>query len=226
MGAEKQLERDLLIAALPEDVTRVKVIDEKGTERWRSLSDILPMDELVVVGGKVAIMKGNPGRKPRPPIPKMPPASSQVVADLQAAKQYRLETDPLMVQLEESVDDDAILYHVMRGLAEESVSLLFERHEAEREGKETSAVSIRRVNALRTLADTYLKRKEQLSAKMIDLSSPAFTRLFQFMLDTFRDAMSNGGISRDQVETVFTQLAKRMADDPWEQEARMKMKGA
>jgi hypothetical protein len=179
-----------------------------------------------VVSGKIVTMSSRPGRRPKPPIPRLPPPATDTVADLVAAKQYHFENDPLLLQMEQDVDHDLILFHVMKGLAQEAVSLQFERSEAERTGKETSAVSVRRVNALRTLADTFLKRKEQLANKVIDLGSPAFSRLFQFMLDTFREAMLNGGIGRDQVETVFTQLSKRMADDTWETEARNRMKGA
>lgn len=230
MGAEKQSERDLLLAQISGEACRVKVIDEKGAERWRDVSEgieaVLPTDELVLLHGKLQTMKNPPGRRPRPPVPKMPKPTTDVVAELVAFKQHLLESDPLLAQLEKDPDDDFILFSVMRGFAEEAVSLQFERIEAERNGTETSAISMRRINALRTLGDTFLKRKELLANKTIDLGSPAFARLFSFMLETFRESALNAGVPRDQVETVFTKLSKRMQDETWEVEARNRMKGS
>jgi hypothetical protein len=230
MGAEKQTERELLLAQVAGQACRVKVIDEKGAEKYRDISSgieaILPTDELVVVGGNLVTMRGTPGRRPKPPPPKMPAPATTLVAELVAAKQHLVDTDQLLAQLDVDLDDEAILYHVMRGFAEEAASIRFERLEAERQGTETSALSGRRINALRTLGDTFLKRKELLANKVIDLNSPAFIRLFKFMLDSFREAMINGGVPRDQTESVFTQLSKRMADETWESEARTRMKGA
>jgi hypothetical protein len=230
MGAEQQSDRELLLAQISEDVCRVKVIDDKGAERWRDLSEgldaILPTDEFVVVGGKLVTMKSPPGRRPKPPVPKMPKPATALVADLVAAKQYLVDNDPLLAQLGRDLDNEAILYHVMQGFAEEAVSLQFERREAERTGEETSAISMRRVTTLGKLGDLFLKRKELLANRVIDLDSPAFTRLFNFMLETFRESMLNGGVPRDQVETVFTKLSKRLADETWGSEARSRMKGS
>lgn len=230
MAAEKREERELLLQQIPADAQRVKVIDEKGAERWREVSDglerILPTDELVTVGGKLVTMKERPGRRPKPPIPKMPAPTSQIAGELAAAKQHMIDNDALLRQIGLSIDDDAVLFHVLFGFAVEAASLQFERLEAEREGKETSAVSMRRVNTLGKLGELFLKRKELLANRVIDLDSPAFTRLFQFMLETFREAMHNGSVPRDQVETVFTQLSKRMSDETWAYEARIRMKGA
>ena len=114
----------------------------------------------------------------------------------------------------------------MQGFAQEAASLNFERVEAERTGKETSQLSIRRINALKALGETWIKRKEQLSGRQIDLESPAFRKLFEFMLECFRESMHNGGISRDQAETVFVALSARMVEETWEEEARKKMRGA
>lgn len=226
MTAEKQDPR----ALIPSDAVRVKVIDEKGQEKWRDVTEgaegILASDEIVLEKGKPVAMRTKPGRKPKGPAPKMPAPTTEAVAQLQVAKDYFIENDPLMQRIDQNIDDDQVLHLIMRGFAEESASLTFERREAERTGKETSQLSIRRINALRNLGDVFLKRKEQLAGKVIDMDSPAFAKLFTFMTETFREALINGGVGPDQVEVVFQSLARRMGDETWAQEARNRMKGS
>lgn len=218
-----------ILALIPKDAKRVKVRTEKGHEKYRDISDgldaILPSDEIVLNGNTPVTMKSTPGRKKKTPAPKAPAPVNQTVAALVAQKQAFFDNDPLLKQVEENVESEDTLLLVMRGYAQESASLEFERMEAERNGTETSQLSIRRINALKALSDTWIKRKEQLSAKTIDMESPAFSRLFAFMLDTFREAMLAGNVPRDQAETVFARLSDRMTDETWETEANNKMKG-
>ena len=230
MEAERQSTRDEILALIPKDAKRVKVTTEKGQERWRDveggdLGAILEGDEIVLLSGQPVVMKTKPGRKVKAPAPKAPPAVSQTVAQVQLARQYFFDNDPLLQQLAKGVDSEDVLHLVMHGFAQEAASLEFERQEAERSGKETSQLSIRRINALKALGETWIKRKEQLSGRTIDMDSPAFSTLFGFMLEGFREAMLKGGVPRDQAETVFVSLSERMADEAWEQEARNRMKG-
>lgn len=228
--AAKKLTRDAIIALIPADAKRVKVKTEKGHEKWRDITGgmdgILDSDEILLVSSKPVTMNKVPGRKKKTPAPKAPAPVNQTVANLIAQKQAFFDNDPLLKQIENAVDAEDVLHLVMQGFAQESASLQFERVEAERTGKETSQLSIRRINALKALGETWIKRKEQLSGKIIDLESTAFQRLFGFMLDTFRESMLKGNVPRDQVETIFSRLSERMNDDTWEQEAQNKMKGA
>lgn len=231
MGAQKQDPvRDQLLALIPPDATRVKVHDEKGHERYRDITGgydaILQGDKIIVLSGKPVTMKGKPGRRKKAPTPKAPPPVNQIVASLQAAKEAFFSSDPLLQQIDSGVESEDLLHLVMRGFAQEAASLNFERIEAERNGKETSTLSIRRINALKALGETWIKRKEQMSGRTIDLESPAFVALFTFMLDTFRETMLQGNVPRDQAEIVFARLSDRMDDETWEQEARNKMRGA
>lgn len=221
--------RDDILALIPPDAMRVKVKTEKGHEKYRDISngldEILPTDQIVLVSSKPVTMKNAPGRKKKAPLPKAPAPVNQMVANLVVQKQAFLDNDPLLQQIEDNVESEDTLLLVMRGYAQESASLEFERTEAERLGKETSQLSIRRINALKALSDTWIKRKEQLSGKTVDMASPAFSRLFSFMLDTFRESMLNGNVPRDHAETVFARLSDRMNDETWETEAQNKMKG-
>lgn len=222
--------RDDLLELIPKDAKRVLVIDEKGQERWRDLEEkgfdaIFDTDEILLKDGRPRVMKDKPGRRKKTPAPKPPPAVTQTVADLMKAKKSFIENDELLKQLDKGIDSEEVLTLVMREYAEESASLKFERHEAERNGKETSQLSIRRINALKALGETWIKRKDQLSGKTIDLASPAFVRLFDFILETFRESLHRGGVSEDLAETIFVNVSERITDETWDEEARRKMRG-
>jgi len=228
----KDLTRDERLALIPLDATYVQVMTEKGHERYRpvdpvnkNFEKVLDTDEIVLKNGRPTIMTKKPGRKKKSAPPKLPTASTAKNAQTQQEKQKFFDHDALLNQIEKGVESEDILLLVMRGFAQEAASLEFERLNAEAEGKETSQLSIRRINALKAIGETYLKRKDQLAGKTIDMESPAFSRLFGFMLETFREAMLAGGVSRDHVETIFARLSDRMSDETWEQEARNKMKG-
>lgn len=231
MKVATQLTREEELALIPSDAKRVKVKDELDAFRWRDIEKskdtILDGDRIQYHKGEPLVTKAQPGRKKKSatssagaPVPVSP-----VAAQVKAAKAAHIKRDALRKSVAQSVDSEDVLHYAMMAFAEESASLGFERTEAERKGKETSQLSIRRIGAIKALVDSWLKRKDQLAGKMIDLDSPAFATLFAFMVETFREAMLTGGVPPDQVETIFVALNERMLDDTWEQEARNRMKG-
>ena len=226
---DKKLTQEEALALIPAGAKRVKVIDEMGSEKWRNieegLDEIQDKDHIPLVGGKPSVSMKQPGRKRKTPKAASPGPVNPNVAALQHEKESYLKKDPLLKQLYKGVDSEDVLHLAMMGFADEAASLGFERHEAERQGKETSQLSIRRINALKAIAETWIKRKEQLAGKLIDMNSPAFKRLFEFMTDTFREVMFNSGIPEDQAETIFVALSERILDETWELEARNRMKG-
>lgn len=228
----KSLTRDDILSLIPPDAVRVKVLTAEGHEKYRTIDpsegnfeQILDTDEIVLLSGSPITMNKVPGRKKSSPPPSLPKPTTTKNAQTQRDKIAWLDHDPLLKQIEKGVESEDILLLVMRGFAQEASSLEFERVTAEADGKETSQLSIRRINALKALGDAWIKRKEQLAGKTIDMASPAFSRLFEFMTETFREAMLAGGIPRDQAETVFARMSERMSDETWEQEAQNKMKG-
>jgi hypothetical protein len=138
-------------------------------------------------------------------------------------KQDALRDDGILNQAKDDPDSPDVLYGVMLGLSEEAASIRFERTEAERTGKETSQLSGRRINALKAVGDTWLKRREQIITRGIDLDSPAFRTVTEFLLETVREAMHATGVRTEMVETVFSKLS-HMLDDEWEAEARNRVK--
>ena len=215
-------DRQAILDSLDPEVTRIQVQNEKGQPKWRSLSDLSDNDTIVLrEDGSPYVMKGKPGRKAAVDLDPANP----VVAEIMRRKEDSLKKDPIVIQTKETPESSDVLNQVLSALAEEAASLGFERHEAEWQGKETSQISVRRINALKAVGETWLRRKEQISTKEIDLESSAFKALFEFIMNTFQGALEDSGMRPEMVETVFAKISNRLEDD-WENEARNRMKNS
>lgn len=213
-------EKKEILDNLSEDVKRIKVEDENGQKKWRDIDGLHDTDSIILkANGEPYLMNTKPGRKANPKIQ----AANEVVGEKIRQKNIQEDHDPLLRTIKADPDGNRVLDHILTGLAEEAFSLKYERSEAERQGQQTSAISVRRVNALKALGDTYLKRKEQISTSSVDMDSNAFKILFEFILETFRGAMEDSNLRTEMIETVFAKLTKRLESN-WEDEAKNKMK--
>jgi len=218
----KKLERDELLRLIPNGAKRVAVVDELGKEKWRKVDEVLDTDLIQFKAGKPRTMKRDPGRKKDPTAA---PAVSEHVEGLIKAKYKALDEDPLTTVIGRDPESIDVLHEVMRGIAQESASLEFERKEAERKGEDTRQVSVSRLQALKAVGDTWIKRAEQLQAKGVNLSSPEFKLLFGFIVRTFREVMVDAGLRRENIDRIFSLLSQRLEDETWEDEARAAMRG-
>jgi hypothetical protein len=198
----------------------VQVIDNNGKQGWKKPGEVLLTDTICTgKDGKPVVMSGKPGR---PAKVKLLPATAQI-AEQMKAKEKALESDEILQSVRGTPDSDDVLNHIIGGLAEEAASMRFEREEAERHGVETSKLSVRRVDALKKTADVWLKRREQVAAKSMDLDGPAFQAVFGLIMETFREALEESGMRPEMRETVFTKLGKKL-DESWKAEAKARMK--
>jgi hypothetical protein len=212
----------LLKAAQDAGAVRVQVKDEKGKLRYRDLDKLADSDVIQTKkDGSPVVMMTKPGR--RETKSKAGPASA-VVAHLMQQKQQSMASDPLLGVVKDTPESHGVLQHAMVVLAEETASIGFERKEAERQGDPTSQLSARRINAVKALVDTWLKRQDQIVSKAIDLDSPALESLMGFVMETFRGAMSDTNISEDTIRTVFARISKAWESDEWKSEAKARMK--
>lgn len=209
-----------ILATLPANVTRVQVSDEFGKIKFKQIADIQPADTILFNGsGSPVVMTGKPGRKTKPVMK----AANDNIAEMLRAKEQAVGDDELLDTIKHNPEGSTVLDFVMTGLAEEAASLAFERTEAERKGDSTSQISMRRINALKAVGDSWIKRKEQIASGGVDMDSPAFKRLFEFILDTFREALEEDvGARPEMIETIFTALSRRL-DDDWTRDATKKM---
>jgi hypothetical protein len=218
---KKTQSKKTLLASLPSDATRVKVKDEFGATKWREVGAVFDTDELLLKDNAPITMKGKPGRRAAT---KLEP-STEAAAEVMRQKQIALSKDPISKLADSTPESPDVLHEVMKAMSEEAASIVFERHEAERKGKETSNLSMRRINALKSIGDTWLRRKEQLSGKEIDLDSVVFKALFGFIMDTFKESLSESGLRPEMVDTVFAKLGSKL-DEEWSSDARNRMKNA
>jgi hypothetical protein len=221
---------------IPAGATRVQVEDEYGKLIWRKPSEVLNTDTIRInfKTGEPYVMFGTPGSpssspantaKPPPPPPPNAPSQNHKanINQLQQRKQTKLSSDAVFDQTKKNADSSEVLTHVLVGLAEESASLAFEREEAERRGESTSQISLRRVNALRAVGDTWIKKKELMSSKSLDLDSKTFKRVFGHIAETFRKACDEAGVRPELAESVFATFGKMVDDPEWLIDAKKAM---
>ena len=217
---------------IPAGATRVQVEDEYGKLIWRKPSEVLDTDTIRInfKTGEPYAMFGKPGQPSsnnanvkQTPVntPSSPHPNSQTnINQLQQRKQTKLNSDAVFDQTKKNADSSEVLTHVLVGLAEESASLAFEREEAERRGQSTSQISLRRVNALRAVGDTWIKKKELISGKSLDLQSKAFRKAFGHIAETFRKACDEAGVRPELAESVFATFGKMVDDPEWITDAK------
>ncbi len=212
--------RSVLLRQVPEGTSRIKVRDIQGKIRYREM-DQLADDDVIQIkkDGTPVVMKSHPGRKQA--IELVP--ANDVIKEILKRKREVLDDDYILKALKANPDSPDVLHQVIAAIGEEAASMGFERMEAERKGESTIGVSSKRVVALRSVADTWLKRQEQLAERLIDLDSQAFKVLFRYIMDTFRESMTSTHLRPEQVDTVFARLST-MLNDEWEAEAKNRMK--
>ena len=206
---------------IPEGVVRLKVIDDKGHIKFRKLEDLQQGDTPSLNDSGLPVFVE--GRIGKPKKEEALPPASPLIGDLLRIKQGQLRNDPILQAAESAPESSEVLNQVVLAIGEEAASLRFERMEAERKGTDTSQLSMRRVAALKAIGDTWIKRKEQIQSRVIDLESPPFQALFQFITETFVRAMQGAGVRQELADSVIAQFAKQL-DDSWKNEAKTRMK--
>jgi hypothetical protein len=172
--------------------------------------------------GKPIVMLQEPGRPRKVEVE----PNSEAIAEMLRLKKEEGGRSKIIKALKEDPDSLKGLDALILGMAEEQESIRFERTVAEKHGKDTSTLSIRRSQALRAIAETLLKKRELATAKEIDLSSPTFKVLLRFILETVQEAMRASGLPEDAINDVFTKFGKKMNATEWEADARRSMKTA
>ena len=95
-------------------------------------------------------------------------------------------------------------------IAEEISHLKWERRKASKDGKNTAAYTIGRINGLRSLAETIIRKKESDTSDNFDLKSPKMRKLFEIWMSTFYESMEKSGVNREIIDVVFQQIKADM----------------
>lgn len=222
-SAQDKKRRADLLAKVPPSATKIQVITAKGEKKWRDLADLADDDTIQTkASGDPIVMRAKPGRKSQIHVG---PANATVAAIL-LRKQASMTRDPLLTTIGASPDSPDVLHEIIKGLGEETASLRFEREEAARDGKDTTSISSKRVQALRATAETWLKRADQLGGKLIDLDGAPYHALFRHQMESLKEAMLSARMRPEQIEMVFTKFADIVDGEDWKNEANIRMKKA
>jgi len=209
-----------LLAKVPVWASRIKVKDEKGQGVYRTREEILDSDEIQTKkDGTPIVMRSAPGRRKDPVLTPATP----IVAAIMKRRAETIQVDPILEVARRDPESSDLLQQVVLAVGEEAASLKFEREEAERAGQDPSNISVKRISALKTLSDTWLRRKEQIASRDLDLQSPGFKSVFRFILETIQEAMNGSGMSAEMIETVMAKAAQMFNDD-WDNEAKNRLK--
>lgn len=211
---------------IPNGATRVQVKNEYGKLVWKMPTEIEPEDTVQInpKTGEAYVMYGTPGAPSSAPnVSAQKHSPSVSLNNLQSRKKSKISSDKVLEETKKAPESENVLTQVLVGLAEESASLAFEREEAERRGEATSQISLRRVNALKAVGDTWLKKKEIMSSKSIDLESKAFKKLFGHIAETFRRACDEAGVRPELAESVFATFGNLVDDPEWVMDAKKAM---
>ena len=208
---------------IPFGATRVQVKDEDDNPRWRKVDEIRDTDRIQLNPStqKPYTMSNSPGRRKKTP---------EQISDEEGRrrigrKRQSLRQDTIRAIARKDPESSDVLQEVMVAISEEAAALKFEREEADRKGdKGVVQISLKRVQALRAIGDTWLKRKELVSSGEIDIEGPEFEKLLTFIFETFGTALEKSGVRGELGEAIFSNLAKLLGEKTWKTEARKRMK--
>lgn len=216
-----KIRQEELLAKIPPGTTRVYVCTEIGKLKYKDIDQLADSDEIQVNGsGDPIVMKGKPGRKKNINIAPI----NSTVTEILKRKQVSLQTDAVLQVAKSDPESPNVLHQVVLALGEEAASINFERQEAERKGEDTTQISGKRIQALKAMADTWLKRKEQLVTRGVDIDSPAFKALFKYIVETMMQSMESTGVRAEMIETIFAKFGKTVDTAEWAAEAKNRMK--
>jgi hypothetical protein len=208
---------------VPDGALRVRVTNEKGKVCWRRIEEIRNTDVIELnPQGQPQWMHNPIGRPAKSAFDAATPPATKVIGDLMRIKQASIRTDPVILAAESTPESPEVLNQVLLAISEEAASLRFERTEAERNGEDSSTLSMRRVIALKAIGDTWIKRMEQIQNRAVDIDSQAFQELFKFISETFARAMVAADVRQELADSVFSNFAK-MLDEDWKKEAHSRM---
>ncbi len=209
---------------IPSEVSRVKILNYAGQEKWRDPKELEADDKIVVQNGALCFMYGKPGRKSTQQAEEDFSPLTEDAEEESRARQSFFDRDSILTKTLKDPGGDNVLEAILKGLAEEQASLAFERKTLERRNGPISQISLRRVNALKTMGELWFKRKEQLQTKEIDLSSEEFASLFRFINETFINAMTRSKLESDTIAVVKGELQALVNEESWVATAKKRMK--
>lgn len=190
--------------------------DLSHEEILEAATSILPLHEVGPFEGETGIVKRGPGR-PRKVEKRPGRLDLEYHARMAVERQKFIDTDPLVGLIESNPNDTlALLQRVKLDVAREAAALQFQRIESEKYGKDTSAISIKRVKALEEIAKIELKLR-QVDQDSINLHSEKMQKIFTMWVEVMREVAIEI-LPSELLDMFFNRFATEMQD--WEEKAQ------
>lgn len=168
--------------------------------------------------GSVTLKKVTRRGPGRPKKVKLVPEDPKL-QQLKKNKDNFLKNNKLLNKIADNPNSLDVLDLVMFELAEEAVSLEFDREQAESKGKPTSTLSSKKVTALKSVADVYFRKRDAIVDNAFDFDSDRFEKFIEWMFELFKDAATNSKLTTEQISLLFDNVSKRFEDDDWQEDA-------
>lgn len=136
-------------------------------------------------------------------------------------KQRFIANDSLVKATKSKADIYTMLQALRTEMAAEAASLLFQRTEDEKCGKDATLASSRRIEALNKIASIEFDIKK-LGADVIDLHGERFQRVFAYLISLVQE-VAQATLSPEQLDLFFNRLGT--AFENWEEKASEVMAG-
>jgi len=205
---------DVDVEPEPESTGSATPAPTNETEAKVKILSTLPTH--AVGGGNVKRSKGRPRTVSKAPTV----VDLQYHAEMAAQKIDFIERDPVVQSSHQREDSVSTLRTIKTEIAKEAAALHFQRIENEKFGKDTSQISVRRVDALSKVVAVELELKK-LDGDFIDLRSEKFQRVFKFWIKTLEE-VAQETLTGEQIDLFFNRLSNRM--EGWEERAAEEVK--
>ena len=185
-------------------------------EIQEAATSILPLHDIGPFEGETGIVKRGPGRPRR--VENRPGRQDlEYHAKMAVERQKFVDTDPLVTLIDSNPNDTlALLQRIKLDVAREAAVLQFQRIETEKYGKDTSAISIKRVKALEEIAKIELKLR-QVDQDSINLHSEKMQKIFTMWVEVMREVALEV-LPPELLDLFFNRFATEMQD--WEEKAQ------
>jgi hypothetical protein len=204
-----------LLPLIPADAERVKIKNKDGTESFVFVQDLKDSDDVVLSSSNLPVITKKAYGRPK---------GSKKQKGLQLKN--NLHSDPLVQSLRKDPESPNVLTHVMAELGEETYVLKSQRDKIFNLGGDTSNLSGRRIQALKSIADIYIKRKDQVASSNFEVESPQALAFAEALLDTVFQCMAELGVERNLSESVMSLFTSKAKDPTWKTALYQKVKDA
>jgi hypothetical protein len=159
------------------------------------------------------------------PLADLPPMENLPanLPDMAILSPEEVAEDQICIAVKDDEVPDTVLKAIVYGFAEEQASLKNLRTSKNKEGKDTSNISLKRGMLLKYMSETLLQKQALVGVTGdLDLHSPKFREVFKMFLETISDTFDEVKIPSEFKEIFFHALSKNL--EGWESKAERLIK--